>query len=86
MPELCDEVQGSCLRLTRASAPLLRGTDHYECGLAPEAEPPSQFTSLNELVQLMLTFLKEIWVQEQPKVSMKPLCPLNKHGQPQFEA
>ena len=66
----------------RPRAPLLGGTDYHECGLAPEAEPHSQFSTLNELVQLMRTFLREIRVQEQPEIPMEPLCPLNKHGQP----
>ena len=69
----------------RPRAPLLWGTDYHECGLAPEAEPHSQFSTLNELVLLILIFLKEIRVQEQSEIPVKCLCPLDKHGQPKFE-
>ena len=65
--------------------PLLGGTDYYECGLAPKAEPQSQYTPLYELVQLILIFLKEIGVQEQSEIPMKSMCSFNKHGQPKFE-
>ena len=41
---------------------------------------------MNELVQLILIFLKEIGVQEQSEIPMKSLCSLEKQGQPDFES